>query len=44
MLREIVDLEKRGVDQMTIHRNEIAEQLQQVHAAVEVRNAYQAQR
>jgi hypothetical protein len=44
MLREIVNVEKMGVDQMTVHRNEIAEQLQQVHSAVDVRSAYQAQR
>jgi hypothetical protein len=44
MLREIVNVEKQGIDQMTVHRNQIAEQLQQVHSAVDVRNAYQAQR
>lgn len=44
LLRDIVALEKRGVDQMTVHRNEIANQLQQVHAAAEVRSAYQAHR
>jgi hypothetical protein len=44
MLREIVSLEKQGVDQLTVHRNEIAEQLQSVHAAADVRHAYQAQR
>jgi hypothetical protein len=44
MLREIVELERQGVDQMTIHRNQIADQLHQFHAAVDVRNAYQAQR
>jgi hypothetical protein len=44
MLREIVNLEKLGVDQMTVHRNHVAEQLQQVHAGLDVRNAYQAQR
>jgi hypothetical protein len=44
MLREIVGLEKRGVDQLTMHRNEIADQLQHAHAAADVRNAYQAQR
>jgi flagellar biosynthesis/type III secretory pathway chaperone len=44
MLREIVDLDRQGVDQMTLHRNEIAEQLQEVHTAVDVRNAYRAQR
>jgi hypothetical protein len=44
MLREIVDLEKQSVDQMTVHRYQIAVQLQQVHSAVDVRKAYQAQR
>ncbi|MEX2315928.1 MAG: flagellar export chaperone FlgN [Pirellulales bacterium] len=44
LLREIVNLEKKGIDQMTSHRDQIAEQLQQVHSAVDVRNAYQAQR
>jgi len=43
LLQEIVELEKLGVDQMTIHRNQIAEQLQKFHVAAEVRNAYQAQ-
>jgi hypothetical protein len=42
MLREIVALEKQGVDQLTIHRNEIAEQLEYAHAAADVRSAYQA--
>jgi hypothetical protein len=44
ILREIVELEKRGVAQLTVHRNEIAQQLEQTHAAVDVRNAYQANR
>jgi hypothetical protein len=44
MLREIVELEKQGMELMTVHRNEIAAQLEQVHAAAEVRSAYQAQR
>ena len=44
MLRDVVDLEKNSVDQMTHHRNEIAQQLQQVRNAIEVRIAYQAQR
>jgi hypothetical protein len=44
ILREIVDLEKRGVDQLTEHRNEIALQLEQTHAAEAVRSAYQANR
>jgi hypothetical protein len=44
MLREIVGMEKQGVDQLTSHRNEIADRLQHAHAASDVRNAYQAQR
>jgi hypothetical protein len=44
MLREIVSLEKQGVEQLTVHRNEIAVQLEQVHAADDVRSAYQANR
>jgi hypothetical protein len=44
LLEEIVRLEKLGVDQLTVHRNHLAEQLQQIHAAAEVRSAYQAQR
>lgn len=44
MLEEIVNLEKQGAEQMTARKNEVAEQLQQVHAAAHVRNAYQAQR
>ena len=44
LLEEIVSLEKRGAEQMDARKNEVAEQLQQVHAASHVRNAYQAQR
>jgi len=44
MLEEIVTMEKQGAEQMSIRKNEVAEQLQQVHAATHVRNAYQAQR
>jgi hypothetical protein len=44
ILREIVSLEKQGVDQLTVHRNEIAVQLEHVHAAADVRSAYQANR
>ena len=43
LLEEIVSLEKRGAEQMDARKNEVAEQLQQVHAAAHVRNAYQAQ-
>lgn len=44
ILEEIVALEKQGAEQMNARKNEVAEQLQQVHAAAHVRNAYQAQR
>ena len=44
LLEEIVSLEKLGAEQMDARKNEVAEQLQQVHAAAHVRNAYQSQR
>ena len=44
MLEEVVRLEKYGAEQMDQRKNEVAQQLQQVHAAAHVRNAYQAQR
>lgn len=44
LLEEIVALEKQGAEQMNARKNEVAEQLQQVHASSHVRNAYQAQR
>jgi hypothetical protein len=44
LLEEIVRLEKHGADKMNERKNEVAQQLQQVHAASHVRNAYQAQR
>ncbi len=44
LLKEVVQLEKQGAEQMTIRRNQVAEQLQQVHVAAQVRSAYQAQR
>jgi hypothetical protein len=44
LLQEVVELEKLSAEKMTMRRNEVAEQLQQVHAAAQVRNAYQAQR
>ena len=44
ILDEIVRLEKQGADDMTVRRNEVAEQLKQVHVASQVRNAYEAQR
>lgn len=44
LLEEIVRLEKMGAEKMTVRRNEVAEQLQQVHAATQVRSAYEANR
>lgn len=44
LLREIVSMEKSSAEQMTTRRNEVAEQLQNVHAATQVRSAYEAQR
>jgi len=43
MLEEIVQLEKLGAEKMNERKNEVAQQLKQVHAAAHVRNAYQAQ-
>ena len=43
LLEEIVQLEKLGADKMNERKNEVAQQLQQVHAATHVRSAYQAQ-
>lgn len=43
LLEEIVQLEKLGADKMNERKNEVAQQLQQVHAATHVRGAYQAQ-
>jgi hypothetical protein len=42
LLEEIVALEKLGAEKMTVRRNEVAEQLQQVHSAARVRSAYEA--
>jgi hypothetical protein len=44
ILEEIVGLEKVGAEKMTVRRNEVAQQLQQVHAATQVRSAYEANR
>jgi flagellar biosynthesis/type III secretory pathway chaperone len=44
LLEAIVQLEKRGAEMMTARRNEVAQQLEQVHTAVHVRSAYQAQK
>ncbi len=43
LLEEIVRIEKLGAEKMNERKNEVAEQLQQVHAAAQVRSAYQAQ-
>jgi hypothetical protein len=44
LLDEIVRLEKLGAERITIRRDEVAEQLQQVHSATQVRGAYEANR
>jgi len=44
LLDEIVRMEKQGADQMTARRNEVAQQLHQVHVASQVRSAYESQR
>jgi hypothetical protein len=44
LLEEIVNLEKRGAEQMDARKSEVAAQLQHAHAAAHVRSAYQAQR
>jgi hypothetical protein len=44
LLEEILRLEKLGAEKMTVRRNEVAEQLQQVHTATNVRSAYEAHR
>jgi hypothetical protein len=44
ILEEIVGLEKLGAEKITIRRDEVAEQLQQVHSATQVRGAYEANR
>jgi hypothetical protein len=44
LLEEVVRLEKFGAEKMNERKNEVAQQLQQVHAATHVRSAYQAQR
>src|SRR5215213_3209602 len=43
LLEEIVRFEKLGAEKMNERKNEVAQQLNQVHAAAHVRNAYQAQ-
>jgi hypothetical protein len=44
LLREIMNMEKSSADQMTVRRNEVAEQLQNVHVSTQVRSAYEAHR
>lgn len=44
LLEDILRLEKLGAEKMTARRNEVAAQLQQVHAASQVHSAYEAQR
>jgi hypothetical protein len=44
LLEEIVRLERHGAEEMTVRRNEVARQLQQVHTASQVRAAYETQR
>jgi flagellar biosynthesis/type III secretory pathway chaperone len=44
LLEEIVRLEKGSAEKITVRRNEVAEQLQQVHSAAQVRGAYEAHR
>ncbi len=44
LLEHVVRLEKLGAEKLTLRRNEVAEQLQQVHTAAHVRSAYEAQR
>jgi hypothetical protein len=43
LLEEVVRLERLGAEKMNERKNDVAQQLQQVHAATHVRNAYQAQ-
>jgi hypothetical protein len=44
LLEEILAMEKLGAEKMTVRRNEVAEQLQQMHAATQVRSAYESNR
>jgi|SRR4051794_4825991 hypothetical protein len=43
LLEDVVQFEKIGAEKMNERKNEVAQQLHQVHAATHVRNAYQAQ-
>lgn len=44
LLEEVVGLEKSSAEKMNARKSEVAEQLNQAHAASQVRSAYQAQR
>lgn len=44
LLEEVVSLEKSSAEKMNVRKSEVAEQLNQAHAASHVRSAYQAQR
>ena len=44
LLEEILSFEKLGAEKLAARRNEVAQQLQQMHAAAQVRSAYEAQR
>jgi len=44
LLQEIVELERHCAERMTTRRNEVAAQLQQVNAAGQARDAYEANR
>ncbi len=44
LLAEVIAMEKDSAEQMAVRRQDVAEQLQRVHAAGQVRSAYEAQR
>jgi hypothetical protein len=44
LLREVLSMEQSSAEKMSTRRNEVADQLQHVHAATQVRTAYEAQR
>ena len=44
LLEDILRLEKLGAEKVAARRSEVAEQLQQVHAASQIRSAYESQR
>jgi hypothetical protein len=44
LLREVLSMEKSSAERMSTRRSEVAEQLQHVHAANQVRSAYEAHR